>query len=107
MLVILYGVSCVEKTTLISELIEKHAWKAINCYLTRDIRSDDIARIKITKENFLILERQRFFLATNRHFNVWHGMPLPEIKNATFNKTQIFVLDFMLKKQISTAIFQT
>lgn len=96
MLVILYGVSCVGKTTVISELIKNHNWKPINCYLTRDIRSDDIARIKISKKEFIAFEKDKFFLAVNKHFDTWYGTPLNEIEHAVSSQEEIFVLDFMI-----------
>ena len=97
MLTVLYGPSCVGKTTLINILVNRYQWKPINCYLTRDLRSDDVARISITPELFHEKEIRGEFQCVNHQFQSSYGTPRDELINATTISQDSYILDFMLK----------
>ncbi len=106
MLTILYGPSCVGKTTLIKHLINDYHYKPISCYLTRPLRVGDVGRISVTKEEFKKLEKENFFHCVNHHFEASYGTPKNELVDSSKNDKDRFVLDFMLKKYLQLEPFE-
>jgi guanylate kinase len=106
MLTILYGPSCVGKTTLIKHLISDYGWQSISCYLTRSVRSSDIRRVPVTKEEFKKLEEENFFHCVNHHFEASYGTPKNELVDSSKSNTDRFVLDFMLKNYLQLEQFE-
>jgi guanylate kinase len=106
MLTILYGPSCVGKTTLIKHLITDYNWKPISCYLTRPIRVGDVGRIPVTKEEFKKLEEEDFFHCVNHHFEASYGTPKNELVDSAKSYADRFVLDFMLKNYFQLEPFE-
>jgi guanylate kinase len=106
MLTIIYGPSCVGKTTLIRHLISDYGWQSISCYLTRPVRSSDIARVPLTKEEFKKLEEENFFHCVNHHFEASYGTPRNELIDSGRSNTNRFVLDFMLKNYLQLEPFE-
>jgi guanylate kinase len=106
MLTILYGPSCVGKTTLIKHLINDYHWKPISCYLTRPLRVGDVGRIPVTKEEFEKLEKENFFHCVNHHFEASYGTPKNELVDSAQSHADRFVLDFMLKNYLQLEPFE-
>jgi guanylate kinase len=109
MLTILYGPSCVGKTTLINHLINDYNWKPIFCYLTRPVRVGDVGdvgRIRVTKEEFKKLEKENFFHCVNHHFETSYGTPKNELVDSAKSYADRFVLDFMLKNHLQLEPFE-
>lgn len=106
MLTILYGPSCVGKTTLIKHLISDYGWQSISCYLTRPLRSSDVGRVYVAEEEFKKLEEEKFFHCVNRHFEASYGTPKNELLNSSKSNTGRFVLDFMLKNYLQLEQFE-
>jgi guanylate kinase len=106
MLTVLYGPSCVGKTTLINRLITDYSWKPISCYLTRTIRPSDVGRVEITREKFQELENDEYFHCVNHHFETSYGTPKHELTNAENCKTNVYILDFMIKNYSQLEVFE-
>ena len=107
MLTILYGPSCVGKTTLIKHLITDYGWQSISCYLTRHLRTSDIHRVPVTKEEFKKLKEENFFHCVNYHFETLYGTPKIELINSSKSgSADRFVLDFMLKNYLQLEPFE-
>ena len=106
MLTILYGPSCVGKTTLIKYLISDYGWQSISCYITRPVRLSDIHRVPVTKEEFKKLEEENFFHCVNHHFEASYGTPKNELVDSAKGGTDRFVLDFMLKNYLQLEPFE-
>jgi len=105
MLVILFGTSCVGKTTLIRGLIRKYNYNYVSCYTTRPPRENDIGRYSVTFDEFQRLASDNKFMLINNNFNYLYGTPLDEIENAVYSK-EFFVVDFMIKDQNSFDSFK-
>jgi guanylate kinase len=98
MLTVLYGTSCVGKTTLIKRLISNYNWKTIPTTVTRSLRPDeDIARISITENEFNQLKKEGKFHCVNRYFGTSYGVPMEEVIYAENNKKDEYILDFMIE----------
>lgn len=106
MLTILYGPSCVGKTTLIKHLISDYGWQSISCYLTRPLRPSDINRVYVAKKEFKRLEAGKFFHCVNHHFEALYGTPKNELVDSSKSNTSRFVLDFMLKNYLQLEQFE-
>lgn len=106
MLTILYGPSCVGKTTLIKHLISDYDWQSISCYLTRPLRPSDVGRVYVAEEEFKKLEEANFFHCVNRHFDASYGTPKNELLDSSKSNTDQFVLDFMLKNYLQLEPFE-
>lgn len=106
MLTVLYGPSCIGKTTLISRLVNGFNWKPISCYLTRTIRSTDVGRVEITRERFKELEGEEYFHCVNHHFETSYGTPKHELIKAENCKTDRYILDFMIKNYLQLNQFE-
>ena len=97
MLIVLYGTSCIGKTTLIKYLIDNHQWIPISCYLTRPLRDSDIARITVTNKEFNAKDGAGYFSFVNQQYNVMYGTPEDELRIAANDLNNKYILDFMLK----------
>lgn len=106
MLTILYGPSCVGKTTLIKHLISDYGWQSISCYITRPVRSSDIRRVSVTRKEFKKLEEENFFHCVNHHFEASYGTPKNELVDSAKSCADRFVLDFMLKNYFQLEPFE-
>jgi guanylate kinase len=97
MLTILYGTSCVGKTTLIKHLRDDYQWIPISCYLTRPLRASDVSRISITKEVFNCKDQEGHFFCKNAQFDTLYGTPVKELEIAIEDSNNNYILDFMIK----------
>jgi len=97
MLTLLYGTSCIGKTTLIRHLRDNYQWTPIPCYLTRSLRESDICRVSITHEIFNKRDKEGYFFCTNHQFGTYYGTPKQEIVTAINDLSNNYVLDFMIK----------
>lgn len=98
MLVILYGVSCVGKTTLMRSLEKEFNWKIVTTYMTRKQREGEYEKKQISLSRLIELEEQKFFLCVNHLASASYGTPLGEIQDAIFQK-DVFCLDFPIHKK--------
>ena len=96
MLTILFGTSCVGKTTLINGLYSRFSLPYIGCYTTRPARDNDIGRYQVSDEEFDVLEKEQKFLLVNRNFKYRYGTPRDQIMLAV-NSLDNFVIDFLIK----------
>jgi guanylate kinase len=99
MLTVLYGTSCVGKTTLIRHLRDYYQWIPIPCYLTRSLRESDICRVSITQKIFNKRDREGYFFCVNHQFGTYYGTPKQEIVGAIKDLDNNYVLDFMIKNR--------
>lgn len=95
MLIVLYGTSCVGKTTLQKRLIEKYNVAPVRCYFTRDLREDDIARSKLTKVEFFKLVEQQKIANVNHIFGNFYGTSSKDLSLALTTTTN-YVLDYSI-----------
>lgn len=96
MLTVLFGTSCVGKTTLINNLQNKYSTKFVSCYTTRPSRLNDIGRYTINENDFAYLEKGGKFLIVNTNFNYKYGTPIDEINEAV-NSQGNYIVDFLIK----------
>jgi len=90
MLVILYGTSCVGKTS-----IEKYNFKPVKCYVTKNLRKDDINRIQVTHNEFQKLKAKGEIKVENKLYgNLYGASKLDLLKSK--NKDTKFILDFSI-----------
>lgn len=95
MLIVLYGTSCVGKTTLQKRLIEKYNVNPVRCYFTRDLREDDIARSKLTLAEFSKLVEVQKIGIVNDIFGNLYGTSSEDLDLASTTETN-YVLDYSL-----------
>lgn len=95
MLIVLYGTSCVGKTTLQKKLIEKQNITPVRCYLTRDLRDDDIGRIKLSKAEFFDLSDKGEIAIVNNIYGNFYGTSNEDLSSALNTKLK-YVLDYSL-----------
>jgi guanylate kinase len=96
MLVVLFGTSCVGKTSLIKQLVEKYSFNCVSWFTTRPFRNIDLGRRCISLEEFKKLEENQKFLLVNNSYAYLYGMPLESIKFAE-NSKEYYVADFRIK----------
>jgi len=98
MLILVFGVSCVGKTTIMNHLVEKYHWLFINTYTTRTLRKGEVAKIHVNKTEFENMKQNNNFLCVNEIFGNSYGTPQAEIKNA-ISSAQYFIMDFPLARR--------
>ena len=99
MLVLLFGVSCVGKSTLINELIDGFGWRYIPTYMTRPLRKDEIGKVSISKSQFNELKVAGYFVTVNDLFGNLYGTPLREVREAVNDITSRWILDFPISRR--------
>ncbi|MES3017454.1 MAG: hypothetical protein V4721_06735 [Bacteroidota bacterium] len=96
MLVLLFGTSCVGKTTLIKELVKKHLFKYITWYTTRPVRDGDLGRCCVSSKEFRLLESENRFMLINNSYGYLYGMPRDSIQSSIKDE-KYFIADFRIK----------
>lgn len=99
MLVLLYGVSCVGKTSVIRKLQSKYNWKIIPTYMTREERTGEFEKKQIAAPELNKLEQGGFFLCVNHLPSGSYGTPIKEVEEAVTSKEEIWCLDFPISKK--------
>lgn len=69
MLVVIFGVSCVGKSTIIEQLV-KEGCKSIRVFTTRELRGGENTKIHLSDEMFELYMAQNKFIWTNNFFNI-------------------------------------
>ncbi len=95
MLIILYGTSCVGKTSIERTLIERHNLKPVKCYVTRKVRIDDVNRVHVTHSEFRKLRREGEIKVENNLYGNLYGASESDLMKATKTDTK-FILDFSI-----------
>lgn len=99
MLVLLLGVSCVGKTSLIQDLKNSFGWLSVCTYMTREIRLGETEKISITNDFFMQMDAEKYFLCVNEFFGNKYGTPRTEIEIAVKDKDRYWMLDFPISKR--------
>jgi guanylate kinase len=94
MLVILFGASCVGKTSLIQNLKVSFGWSSISTYMTRELRIGETEKQSITNDYFLQMEAEKRFVCVNEIFENKYGTPKDEIEIAVKDRDRYWILDF-------------
>ena len=98
MLVVIFGVSCVGKSTIIEQLV-KEGCKSIRVFTTRELRGGENTKIHLSDEMFELYMAQNKFIWTNNFFNIKYGTSSEDVLNAT-SSDEIFLLDYALSKEL-------
>ncbi len=96
MLVVLFGTSCVGRTTLIKGLVRDYGFNLVNWYTTRPVRKEDLGRFNVEIEEFQRLEAEKFFMLANKAHRYFYGMPYHEFIIAV-NSNDYYVVDFNIR----------
>lgn len=75
MLVLLYGPSCVGKTSLIRGLNHKHGWPIVPTEMTREVRPNETEKIYVSLDEFKAKRDREYFLCDNYLYGNWYGTP--------------------------------
>jgi guanylate kinase len=97
MLVILYGPSCVGKTSIQKGLIESDCGaKAVRCFQTREPRDSDVGRVHVSQKEYDDILIDEEIAISNQHFGNYYGTSKRDL-DTSLNNDQLFVLDFLIK----------
>lgn len=96
MLIILFGVSGVGKTSIIEYLIEKCQYKPIHVFTTRELREKEKIKIHLSSEQFKEMSDLGEFLWVNEFYGSLYGTSKIDIVKA-LNSSERFILDYSLK----------
>lgn len=99
MLVILYGLPCTGKSTIIGNLVSNYHFKYINCYVTRNLRQNDKARIKVSVETFKKMQVNGDFFAANEHYDSHYGALYSDILAAIDDKQNFYIVDYLIQNR--------
>ena len=99
MLVILYGTSCVGKTTIMKYMRKCYNWKMISVYTTRPIRKGESEKKQVDLEELVRGEATGEYLPLNQCYGVYYGTPTEELKMAENNRDGIWCLDFPIERK--------
>lgn len=96
MLAVFYGTSCCGKTSIINELVEKHAFHRIIPYTTRRIRTGDNSKICISSIEFEKRLRNGEFIWVNKLFGEYYGNTHQSIEIA-MSSIEYYILDYSIQ----------
>lgn len=96
MLVLLYGPSCVGKTSLIRSLNQKYNWPIIPTEMTRQLRPGETEKICITADAFEEKRATGYYICENYLYGNWYGTPLHYIILAQ-QQADPYLLDMPIK----------
>jgi guanylate kinase len=99
MLVLLFGVSCVGKTSLIQDLKDSFGWLSISTYMTREVRLGETEKQSVTNDYFVQMEAEKKFICVNEIFGNKYGTPKNEIEIAVEDQGRYWMLDFPISKR--------
>lgn len=99
MLVLLFGASCVGKTSLIQNLKDSAGWLSIPTYMTREVRFGETEKQSITNDCFVQMETEKRFVCVNEFFDNKYGTPKDEIEIAVKDRERYWILDFPISKR--------
>ena len=103
---ILYGTSCSGKSTLIRKLCSDHGFIPINGYVTRELREDDFARIRLPMNEFQAKMDNGYFLIVNKYLSVLYGNARDEFDLALQDKDNTYILDYLIKDHEKLSAFK-
>jgi guanylate kinase len=92
MLTILFGVSCVGKSTLIQKLRNHFGWLSIPTYMTRQLRIGETEKISVSHTDFIEMEHRNFFICVNNIYGNKYGTPRKEIELSVQDKGSVVPL---------------
>ena len=98
MLVVLYGSSCVGKTTIMHYLRDHYKWKLVPVYTTRLIRNNESDKIHLEKQELLFGKISGIYLL-NECYGNYYGTPTDCLKSASASLDNIWCLDFQYEKR--------
>lgn len=96
MLIILFGVSGVGKTSIIEYLIEKNQYKPVRVFTTRELREKEKIKIHLSNEQFKEMFDSEEFMWVNEFFGSLYGTSKMDVMMA-LNSSERFILDYSLK----------
>ena len=100
MLIVLYGPSCVGKSTIQNVLCRHFGWRPIRCFTTRKPRHNDISRIHVSPAEFQCMSDQNAFFLENVQFGEMYGTSKVDIAFALRSEDLFFVLDFRINDRL-------
>lgn len=95
MLIVLYGTSCVGKTSIKRILVEKYNLKPVKCYVTRKVRIDDVHRVHVTQSEFKKLREEGKIKVENSLYGNLYGACESDLMESQ-KKEKNFILDFSI-----------
>lgn len=96
MLVLIYGPSCVGKTSLIRSLNQKYSWPIIPTEMTRQARPGETEKVCITSAEFESNRAAGHYLCENYLYGNWYGTPFHHIDLAQ-QRGEPYLLDMPIK----------
>lgn len=96
MLVLLLGPSGVGKTALAKILVERHSWRPIMSWITRDERPDDTFKVTISRKSYAMLAFHEMLWSDIEQGGHEYGLLRSEIRKAIDDPEKLYVVDFGL-----------
>ena len=93
MLVIMAGVSCIGKSSVITHLRDNYSCNALPVYMTRARRENETEKITVSRKEFYEMKDAGDFIYTNEVFGNLYGTPKKESLFAS-NSNEIWLIDF-------------
>ena len=97
MLTVIFGVSCVGKSTIIEQLLE-HGCYPVRVYTTRALRNGEKLKIHVSDERFEQYVTQQKFVWVNQFFNTIYGTSNEDISKA-LSSDDVYLLDYALSRE--------
>jgi len=99
MLALLFGPSCVGKSTVISVLRAGGGWRTVPTYTTRPLRKCEADKLSVSHGEFEYMELHGAFLGVNNFYGNRYGTPLAEIKHAVEATSEKWIMDYPYAKR--------
>ena len=101
MLVVIFGVSCAGKSTIIEGLLD-YGYNSVRVYTTRALRNGEYAKIHVSYELFEQYLTQHKFAFVNQFFNTKYGTSNEDISKA-LSSNDVYLLDYALSRETDFA----
>lgn len=93
MLIVILGVSCSGKTTIMNILNHNYKWKFIEIYTTREPRIDD-SKIYMHESDYKLKLYKNEIIFSNDFYGRKYGCKKSDIDKSLSNNSDIYMLDF-------------
>lgn len=101
MLTVLYGPSCIGKTSIQKLLIDSRGFIAVRCFTTRELRKEgDPGRVHVDQQQFRTLRERGEFYISNLQFGEYYGASRIDIERAVASTEHHYVLDFRIRDRV-------